>query len=71
MREETEYVMEMTLLVLIFGAIYTANGTFIFWNNRPCTWIQIILHLDFWWTIDKLLKAPQAKNWKIKNNNTT
>jgi hypothetical protein len=36
-----------TLMILIFGAIYTANGTFIFWNNGLTSFLNVAV--DFFW----------------------
>lgn len=39
--------MVTTLCVLIFGAIYTINGTFVFWNNGLTSFLN--LNVDFFW----------------------
>ena len=39
--------MVTTLCVLIFGAIYTINGTFVFWNNGLTSFLN--LRADFFW----------------------
>ena len=36
-----------TLMVLIFGAIYTTNGTFVFWNNGLTSFLNVAV--DFFW----------------------
>ncbi|WIV13705.1 hypothetical protein [Proteiniborus sp. MB09-C3] len=39
--------MVTTLCVLIFGAIYTKNGTFVFWNNGLTSFLNF--RADFFW----------------------
>lgn len=39
--------MVTTLSVLIFGAIYTINDTFVFWNNGLTSFLNVVV--DFFW----------------------